>query len=92
MSVNLVRTEKNVLVVVMCMAGIELSKANEEVSSLINSLLEVCPEAVLFEGAINLSGYLGLISTFQLHNIYHVPSLHVDAEAATGVVLYKSCS
>ena len=50
------RTEKNVLVVVMFMAGIEPPTANEYVSSVINSLLEVCPEAVLFEDAINLSG------------------------------------
>ena len=40
----------------MCMEGIEPPKANEYVSSVINSLLEVFPEAVLFEDAINLSG------------------------------------
>ena len=53
-------------------------ETKEQVSSLINSLLEVCPEAVSFEYTISLFDYLRLLSIFPLHSIYHVPSSGVD--------------
>ena len=71
------------VVVTTCIAGIS-PKTNEQVSSFIIFLLEVFPEAVLFEGNINLSGYLGSLPIFPLHNSYHVPSSRVDDVFLTG--------